>query len=229
MLGAADELLHTILHAAQLQASHSEKVLYAHVAAYDPKQHAVQCIIPAYTTGNGVPVLSGWIPAMSLMVGNGWGIQYVLKGGSTYQKPTAGELVALLVTDDTTGAYLATPPFFNSQMAPPGATTSLNPGELILKHESGSYIWFHENGTIEVKGPLQHTGTTLGFYSKTPASQPTIGPNLTGSSGAAIPAFVPLTGVYSADFVSIGGMLEQLRECVVALQKASVAIGTAKQ
>jgi len=158
----SDLLTEAIMHAAEVRRGDFFPVLFAHVVTYDPTQHAVQVMIPAYTGGEGTPTMSGWIPLMSPMVGNGFGVQFCLHGGATYSNPTGGELVVLFVMDDSTGAFMAAMPFFTPApfMPPPGTTQTLKSGELLIKHESGSNVYMKSTGDVVVAGST-NSATTI--------------------------------------------------------------------
>lgn len=152
-----DELAATIINLASLQ-GHYLPLLYAHVSDYDPTTHSVRCFIPAYQAGNTASQLTGWIPLVAPAVGQGFGIQYAMHGGATFDDPTAGELVILMVMNDELGVFVSALPIFTTRMPPPGP--ALNPGELLVQHERGSNLYFKATGEVLLQ---QQDGSDLDF------------------------------------------------------------------
>ncbi len=120
LLSDQDEFLHTLMHAAQLQAGIRLNVVPGHVASYDPIHHRITCVLPTYIyPQTGEMRVSGWVPLFSIGCGSGWGIQIVPYGGSTQENLGAGEQVWLLVVDMETAAYVAAGFTWNAVMGTP--------------------------------------------------------------------------------------------------------------
>ena len=237
-MNSADEFVHAIMQLSQLQASVHLTVLYGHVSDYDVDTHRVRCMIPVWADGSGAPSLTNWIPLMSPSVGAGSGIQYALKGGASFTASTDGELVAVLVLDDNSAALLAVGPFWTAKMATPSTQlpAPMNPGELVLFHASGSYMYFQQNGNVIVNGPTQFTngavqfsGSEIGFYNGTPVAQPTIQPALIdATAGTAGPTLGPISGVtvtYPADAVVLRDWAASIVKSLNAITAALDANG----
>lgn len=123
--------------------------------------------------GVGVQTMeTGWCQVGSLMVGDHFGIQYALKGGATAEHPERGEQVQLSIQHRPSGLAAVANLTFNDTMPPPGGgnnngggggggnnidpttdtdgSQQLQPGELIIKHESGSFIKFYQTGDVRL-------------------------------------------------------------------------------
>jgi predicted NUDIX family NTP pyrophosphohydrolase len=236
-MNPADELVHAIMHLSQLQASVHLTVLYGHVSDYDVDTHRVRCMVPAWADGSGAPSLTNWIPLASPSVGPGSGIQYALTGGASFTNPTDGELVAVLVLDDSSAALLAVGPFWTSKMATPSTQLSapMQPGEIVTYHASGSYLYFQQNGNVIVNGPTQFLGDVefsggkIGFYNSAPVAQPTVQPDMIDATGGVANLTLgPITGTsvsYPADAVILRAWAAQLVKSVNALTDALAASG----
>lgn len=248
-MNSADEFVHAIMQLSQLQASVHLTVLYGHVSDYDVDTHRVRCMIPVWADGSGAPSLTNWIPLMSPSVGAGAGMQYALKGGASFTSPTDGELVAVLVLDDNSAALLAVGPFWTAKMATPSTQlpAPMNPGELVMFHESGSYMYFQQNGQIklsgqsgsylqiqqngeiDLNGPVLFLGSKLGFYNSAPVAQQTIQPMLTDTTGGvASTTLAPITGTsvsYPADAVILRAWAAQFAASFNALTTALAQAG----
>lgn len=142
-----DELHHQMKHAAAQQAGGVAQsyFVYGHIASYDPAKHRVRVIIPSLRTEGGTPVLSPWMKLGSTWVGSGFGFQWAPHGGASFANPTAGELVRVEIAQRGQGVSAAAYPLFTDIMPPPGG---LQPGEAVLKHESGSLLKFNTTGDI---------------------------------------------------------------------------------
>jgi hypothetical protein len=249
-MNPADELVHAIMHLSQLQASVHLTVLYGHVSDYDVDTHRVRCMVPAWADGSGAPSLTNWIPLASPSVGPGSGIQYALTGGASFTNPTDGELVAVLVLDDNSAALLAVGPFWTSKMATPSTQLSapMQPGEIVSYHASGSYLYFQQNGQInlngqagsyleiesggqiDLNGPVLFKGPKIGFYNSAPIAQPTVQPSLIDTTGGtASITLLPLTeltsGPYAADAAILSAWAAQFAKTLNAFTAALAQAG----
>jgi hypothetical protein len=143
-----DELAHQIKHAAQQQSQEHRPFVYAHIASYDPKLHRVRCIIPSMRDEASNYVLTSWMPLESSWVGPSWGIQIAPLGGATQENPTMGEMVQLQLIERQYGVMTVASMFFNQTNQPPFPT--LQPGEMGMKHKSGSLLQFTNDGNVAV-------------------------------------------------------------------------------
>ena len=142
-----DEFAHMIKHLSGQQAGDFKPSMYGHASAYDPLLHRVKLLVPSLRDIDGKPMLTGWIPLQTLMVGNGSGIQFAPNCGATLENPTAGELMQISVIDRDGGLSLAAGFHYTQVMAPPFG--EMQGGELGIKHQSGSMSYYHQNGDIE--------------------------------------------------------------------------------
>lgn len=168
-----NDLLALFQQHSNAQTQDMELHLIGHVIEYDPKTNMCRVYLPtrrAQDEGdNDQPMETGWIQFGSPMVGNKFGFQYCLKGGATAENPEKGEQVQVSIQDRQSGLCAVASLTYNDEMLPPGggddeseddedngaesdneASQKLKPGELIFKHESGSFLKFYENGDIRV-------------------------------------------------------------------------------
>ena len=117
------------------------------VTSYDPGKYAVRLALQP--EGN----LTGWIPLLTVWVGNGWGITC---------PPSIGDLVEVTFLNGDIDSGVAGMRVFNDADVPPSTPS----GEFWLVHKSGSLMKFHNDGSIEIKGATinstgewNHTGT----------------------------------------------------------------------
>lgn len=167
-----DELSHLIKLQASGQAKEARPFLYGHVSIYDSKTHRVQCIIPSLAGQGGIPVLTPWMPLGTVWAGNGFGFQVAPKGGASFANPTAGEQVIIGVFDrefGTLGALLMT-----WNLATPTPDQTLQPGEAVMQHETGSNLKFNEDGSISLISISDLNATVGGNLSATVTGTATI-------------------------------------------------------
>jgi phage gp45-like len=134
----ADEITHLVKLLAG-QESATKTFVYGTISNYDPNIHRVRVQIPSMRDENDNMTLSPWMPLGTPWAGNGFGLQVAPKGGE--------QCVVLLITA-AIGVSATAFMTFNNSFLPPLA--SLQPGEAILKHGTGSFIRLHTNGDIEV-------------------------------------------------------------------------------
>lgn len=159
------EWMHVLMQQAHQQVQDNKLNVYGHCTVYDPVNHAGKFLIPQYRDEDDNPLESGWCPIGSSMVGDKWGIQYALKGGATQDDPSQGEQCQITILQRSTGLWAVANLSFNDTMTPPGAglgdtssedpddpdgTNKLKGGELIVKHESGSFLKFYEDGHVQL-------------------------------------------------------------------------------
>ena len=170
------DYIHGQRQGALQQQQDTRLVLFGHVSSYDPETHAVKVMIPQYDDEDEQPYLTGWIPLGSLAVGDKFGIQYAPKGGATSEEPGKGEQCQVMLVQRSTGLAQVANLMWTDEHTPPGKGKSdseeeesggenepekgdsedpeglkkLNPGELVIRHESGSFIKFYEDGNVQV-------------------------------------------------------------------------------
>jgi hypothetical protein len=125
------------------------------VSNYDPNLNAVRVIVPSMRDDQtGAPLHSGWLPLGSGWVGAGSGIQVIPQGGATADQPTLGELAVVSVNERGTGVAAVQCLLFSNAQPPPHTKLptggGMKPGEIIIRHVSGSLIRMHANGDVEV-------------------------------------------------------------------------------
>lgn len=167
------ELFDGVMHLAQSQMQDVKTVKYGHISSYDPEKHAVKVIIPQDRTSDDKPFETEFIPLGAISVGNGWGIQIAPKGGATPDEPEKGEQVAVHIFQRNMGVMKAATLAFGTEMLPPGngdegeepeegaenkegwdedkkGKIKLKGGEFLLKHESGAFLKFYEDGNVQL-------------------------------------------------------------------------------
>ena len=112
------------------------------VTSYDPEQHAVK--VQLQPEGHE----TDWIPIASHHIGNGFGVMVA---------PKVGEQVEVGFQEGDPESPRVMGRLFSDKDKPP----KIEAGEVYLKHESGSCIYFDKNGTVHIKsnGPLQINGS----------------------------------------------------------------------
>lgn len=182
------DLIHEIMQRANQQAGDAEFHEIGHVIEYDPLTNMCRCLLPSKRTddedGNTQIMETGWCQVGSPMVGNGWGIQYHLKGGATQANPELGEQVQISIQNVDSGLRAIANLTFNDTTAvPPGSgksddadgdpdnptgadddpngTKRLKSLEWVMKHASGSFFKFYENGNVQ-----QYTAGVHRLYAK---------------------------------------------------------------
>ncbi len=90
-------------------------------------------------------VLSGWLPVLSLWVGNGWGMAC---------PPNPGEQVLVVPQEGDVEQGIIIGRLFSAKHLTPPAPG----GEFWLVHETGSFLKLCNDGTIRIKGDLYVTG-----------------------------------------------------------------------
>jgi phage baseplate assembly protein gpV len=142
-----DELAHQIKHASQQQSGDYWPFVFGHIATYDPTQ-GVRLIVPSWRDEAGNPVLTNWMPLGSSFAGNGWGVQVAPMGGATFENPTGGEQCIIAVMNQEQGLKAVLCGAFNQVNTVP--FSDLNPGEIGIMAESGSFMRFHEDNSVEL-------------------------------------------------------------------------------
>jgi phage baseplate assembly protein gpV len=101
------------------------------IDSYDPDAYSVKVRLQPSN------VLTGWIPIASCYVGNGWGMQV---------GPTIGDAVVLEAQEGGGDAAIVTGSMFNDVERP----MSVPSGEFWIRHKSGSFLKFKNNGDVEL-------------------------------------------------------------------------------
>jgi hypothetical protein len=89
-------------------------------------------------------VLSGWLPILSMWVGNGWGMAC---------PPTPGDQVLLVPQEGDMEQGIIIGRVFSVKQMPPASPS----GEFWLVHQSGSFLKLCNDGTVRINGDL-HVG-----------------------------------------------------------------------
>jgi hypothetical protein len=148
-----DEIMHTFMLQAQQQHQDMRLGLVGHIADYDYQTHSVTVYFPTLRDDTDQPLKSPWIPIGTGMVGNQYGIQIAPHGGATPANPTQGEQVLVSILERETGSSAVANLHYTDQHQPPydfGSNQHIQPGEIVVKHESGSYVRFRASGDVEV-------------------------------------------------------------------------------
>lgn len=144
------------MHAAKMDQSYSQ-VRYALVKEYDPKQHAVKMGFFNPATGDH-DLISGWMPIITSFIGTGddtadaggdaipWGIVNTpIIDQPMLVIPQHGDFQNGLVVG---GTYVLDQP--NATNVPQADDEYCEAGEWLLKHKSGSFIKFFNNGDVKI-------------------------------------------------------------------------------
>lgn len=184
-MSASDDLHSIIKMVAEQQVGNHRAFAYAHIASYDPTLHRVRVVFPTLRNGDGAPVLSPWMPLATVWAGAGFGMQVAPYGGASITDPTAGEPCVIELIGRKFGAAATAHLYFNGQVTPP--LTTLQPGEALLQHKTGSLLHFLTTGDVQL--------TTAGNLSAT------VGGNLTATvtGTAAVYAAAIKLGKQAAD------------------------------
>lgn len=101
------------------------------VSSYDPANYCAKVrIMPE-------DVETGWLPITSPWVGDGWGL---------FAPPTVGDMVEVQFQEDDIEAGFIVGRFYNDSDRP----LPVESGEFWLVHKSGSFLKFHNNGSVEL-------------------------------------------------------------------------------
>ena len=161
-----DELVNTIMQAAQMQAAGREFFVTGFVSSYNPETHCVRCIVPSWINpGSSDAVMTGWVPLATPWAGNGFGLQAAPYGGATQENPTGGEQVVLQILSDDNGTYIGSGMLWSQKAAP--ALTTIQPGEAIMKHTSGSFLYFKADGSVALNTKANLDATVGGNLNAT--------------------------------------------------------------
>ena len=90
-------------------------------------------------------VLTGWLPVLSPWVGPGWGISC---------PPLPGDQVLVVPQEGNVGCGTIVGRLYSNTVRPPAA----NPGEIVIRHASGTSISILNSGKAVLEGDLYVTG-----------------------------------------------------------------------
>lgn len=109
------------------------------VASLDAARHAVRVrLMPE-------DVLSGWLPVLSPWVGAGWGM---------FCPPVPGDQVLVVAQEGEAEHGVVVGGCFSDPRPPPAGA----PGELVLRHASGTTLRLANDGTVRVTGTMHVQG-----------------------------------------------------------------------
>lgn len=126
-----NELRNAMLGAAHKAQEDTEQTRMGTVTAYNPETYCVK----ARVQPSGVE--TGWIPIKTHWVGNDWGMQ---------AGPTVGDLVSISHQEGDVNAAVVLGGIYNNSDRPMAVPS----GELWIKHKSGSFLKFLNNGDVSV-------------------------------------------------------------------------------
>jgi len=147
------------------------------ITNYDPDNYAVK--VQLQPDG----MLTGWLPLTSPWIGNQWGL---------FAAPSVGDMVAVEFIDGNLEAGFATMRFFNDEDRP----LSVESGEFWLVHKSGSFLKFHNDGTVELTTHSDLTATVGGKLTA----------NVTGDTDATISGKLTAAVTGDADITTNGNL-----------------------
>ena len=133
-------LLNSMRVQADMANSGRASVRLAIVSSYDPGNYCAKVRIQPEDTE------TGWLPVVSPWVGNGWGL---------FAPPTPGDLVEVQFQEADIEAGFVCQRFYNDTDRP----LAVQSGEFWLVHKSGSFLKFHNDGTVELTAVGTLTGT----------------------------------------------------------------------
>lgn len=181
---AAQETHHLNLHINQENTASLVFTKIGHVSAVDPTTNQIKVVIPDWTNDNATYMESGWIPLGTSVAGNQFGIQLLPFGGATVTDPSGqsnasngnipmAEQVLVHVVGRKKGLYIQGVQMFNTVDVPPTgyqdkSGIAAQSGEWLMKHASGSFMYFTNQGSIELNS----------FTNPAPVLQTTQTPNL---------------------------------------------------
>lgn len=144
---SANALLNAIRAQAQMSVGEKTAHRVGQITAYDPNKYAVKVKMWPDTQES-----LGWIPLASTYIGNGWGL---------VAAPSIGDQVIIAFDREDQDAGVVIGRFFTDAEQPPAAPS----GEFWLVHKSGSFLKFHNDGTVEItaNSTMKYTATQHHF------------------------------------------------------------------
>jgi phage baseplate assembly protein V len=108
----------------------------AQISSYNASTHSVKVTFQG--VGDSDFTETGWIPLGAVGVGNGFGV---------LTAPNIGDMVMVSFSDGSNAAPKIVGRFFSNVNVPPAVPA----GETWIVHKSGSFLKFHNDGTVEMK------------------------------------------------------------------------------
>lgn len=90
-------------------------------------------------------VLTGWLPVLTQWAGSGWGISC---------PPVPGDQVLVVPQEGSLACGAIVGRLYSNNVRPPDA----DPGELVIRHASGSSLALRNSGSISIEGDLHVSG-----------------------------------------------------------------------
>lgn len=162
------ELANAMRGHAEAAAGRLPKPRMATVSSYNPSTHSVKVTFQG--VGDSDVIETGWLPLGAVGVGNGFGVMTA---------PNIGDMVMIGFTDGSNAAPKVVGRFFSNVNVPPVVPA----GETWIVHKSGSFMKFHNDGSIEVKAAAGATYTATQHHFVGPVLMDN---TLTGNGGIAI-------------------------------------------
>ena len=165
------------------------------ISSYDASTHAVKVLLQPDGTE------TGWCPLGETWVGNGWGM---------FCAPSIGDQVQVEFQEGDKSVGIACLRFYNDVDRP----LSVPSGEMWIVTESGSFLKFKKNGTIESNAPnWNHTGNLNVTGNVAVTGTETVQGTITGQNGLVVTGSTPSTvsggfSVTGGDITSDGVSLE---------------------
>lgn len=160
------QLLNTMRQQAEMAGGARAMVRHGIVSGYDPGSYCAKVrVMPEDRE-------TGWLPIVSPWIGNGWGL---------FAPPSIGDAVEVQFQEDDAEAGYVCQRFFNDSDRP----LSVQSGEFWLVHKSGSFLKFHNDGSVELNTAGNLTGNVGANASLTVAGNMTT--NVSGNSTTTAP------------------------------------------
>lgn len=204
-MSSADEFANLIKILASQQ-QETRVFAYGHITNYDPTLQRVRVQFPTICDELGNPALSPWMPLGTVWAGNGFGLQVA---------PVGGEQVVVLLIDNKRGVQASATMTYNQTLLPP--VPGLIAGEAVLWHESGSFLYFHTSGEIEMNAQGDIDLTATGDINATAGGDVNVmaqDVNVTASGNASITAGTSAN--ITAPEINLGSSGESLQSMMTA-------------
>lgn len=130
--GNMEDLMNIIRREVHRVVAQWNKTLVGTVSSYDPDQHAAKVLLQP----EGIE--SGWIPIGTQHIGNGFGVMVGLEIGDQVE-------IGFQQGDQSAPRIIGR--FHSEEEKPP----RVEAGEVLLKHKSGSTIFFDKSGNVHIK------------------------------------------------------------------------------
>lgn len=198
-----DEMAHYVRQMAASQVGKIRLLVYGHINDYDPVTHSVKVGLQAFrddTSLVGQPFITQWIQLGTPFASNNAGFQYAPIHGQAQ----AGDQCVVAFLDNEQSVSAVAFLTYNDNTTTPSST--LQPGEFILQHKAGGFLYFKHDGTIEIfhksggilewdaAGDLSVTTATGNINLDPTGGQAYLGqPNLTTGAQTGFPCMSVLT------------------------------------